>query len=36
MAVLCPDERERYLVIDGQKRIAAPEQLGRDTIEATV
>ena len=29
-------ERERYVVIDGYKRIAALEQLGRDTIEATV
>jgi len=26
----------RYLVIDGQKRIAALRQLGRDTVEATV
>ena len=36
VVVLCPDEGERYLVIDGYKRIAALEQLGRDTIEATV
>jgi ParB/RepB/Spo0J family partition protein len=36
VVVLSPDERERYLVIDGHKRIAALEQLGRDTIEATV
>jgi ParB-like chromosome segregation protein Spo0J len=28
--------RERYLVIDGHKRVAALEQLGRDTVEATV
>jgi ParB/RepB/Spo0J family partition protein len=36
VVVLSPDEHERYLVIDGHKRIAALEQLGRDTIEATV
>ena len=36
VVVVCPDEGERYLVIDGYKRIAALEQLGRDTIEATV
>ena len=36
VVVLCAGERERYLVIDGHKRIAALEQLGRDTIEATV
>jgi len=36
VVVLCPDQRGRYLVIDGHKRIAALEQLGRDTIEATV
>jgi ParB family chromosome partitioning protein len=34
--VLCPEQGGRYLVIDGHKRIAALEQLGRDTIEATV
>ena len=28
--------RDRYLVIDGHKRIAALQQLGRDTVEATV
>ena len=27
---------DRYLVIDGHKRIAALQQLGRDTVEATV
>jgi ParB/RepB/Spo0J family partition protein len=27
---------KRYLVIDGHKRVAALEQLGRDTVEATV
>ena len=26
----------RYLLIDGHKRVAALEQLGRDTVEATV
>lgn len=26
----------RYLVIDGHKRIAALQQLGRDTVEAVV
>ena len=36
VVVLCAGERERYLVIDGHRRIAALEQLGRDTIEATV
>jgi ParB/RepB/Spo0J family partition protein len=36
VVVLCAEERERYSVIDGYKRIGALEQLGRDTIEATV
>jgi len=27
---------DRYVVIDGYKRIAAREQLGRDTVEAVV
>ncbi len=36
VVVLSPDNRDRYLVIDGHKRIAALEQLGRDTVEATV
>src|SRR6266404_9590196 len=27
---------ERYVVIDGYKRIAALEQLGRDTVEAVI
>ena len=37
VVVLCPDDnRERYLVIDGYKRLAALQQLGRDTVEATV
>jgi hypothetical protein len=30
------DQPDRYLVIDGYQRIAALEQLGRDTIEAVV
>jgi ParB family chromosome partitioning protein len=30
------DEPDRYLVIDGYKRVAALEQLGRDTVEAVV
>jgi ParB family transcriptional regulator, chromosome partitioning protein len=36
VVVPCPNERDRYWVIDGHKRMAALEQLGRDTIEATV
>jgi ParB family transcriptional regulator, chromosome partitioning protein len=36
VVVLSSGKRERYLVIDGYKRIAALEQLGRETIEATV
>ena len=36
VVVVCQDHPERYLVIDGYKRIAALEQLGRDTVEATV
>jgi hypothetical protein len=36
IVVLCAENRERYLVIDGHKRIAALQQLGRDTVEATV
>jgi ParB family transcriptional regulator, chromosome partitioning protein len=36
VVVLSSGERERYLVIDGYKRITALEQLGRDTVEATV
>jgi ParB-like chromosome segregation protein Spo0J len=30
------DQPNRYLVIDGHKRIAALQQLGRDTVEATI
>jgi ParB/RepB/Spo0J family partition protein len=36
VVVLCAEERDRYLVIDGYKRMAALEQLGRDTVEAVV
>jgi ParB/RepB/Spo0J family partition protein len=36
VVVVSRDDRERYLVIDGYKRIAALEQLGRDTVEATL
>jgi len=36
VVVLFQDNSERYLVIDGHKRIGALEQLGRDTVEATV
>jgi ParB family chromosome partitioning protein len=36
VVVVSQDSRERYLVIDGHKRVAALEQLGRDMVEATV
>ena len=36
VVVAVTDQPERYLVIDGYKRIAALRQLGRDTVEATV
>jgi ParB family transcriptional regulator, chromosome partitioning protein len=36
VVILCPEHRDRYLVIDGHKRIVALQQLGRDTVEATV
>jgi ParB family chromosome partitioning protein len=36
IVVLSAENRERYLVIDGHKRIAALQRLGRDTVEATV
>src|ERR1035437_5083731 len=35
VVVVSHDSRDRYLVIDGHKRVAALEQLGRDTVEAT-
>jgi len=36
VVVAVPDQPDRYLVIDGYKRIAALQQLGRDTVEAVV
>jgi ParB family chromosome partitioning protein len=36
VVVVSKDDNQRYLVIDGHKRIAALEQLGRDTVDATV
>ena len=36
VVVVSQDSRGRYVVIDGHKRIAALQQLGRDTVEATV
>jgi ParB family transcriptional regulator, chromosome partitioning protein len=36
VVVRSPEQGDRYLVIDGHKRIAALQQLGRDTVEATV
>ena len=36
VVVVSQDNSPRYLVIDGYKRIAALEQLGRDTVEATI
>jgi len=36
VVVVSKDNSQRYLVIDGYKRIAALEQLGRDTVEATI
>ena len=36
VVVASKDNSQRYLVIDGHKRISALEQLGRDTAEATV
>jgi ParB/RepB/Spo0J family partition protein len=36
VVVVSQESRDRYLVIDGYKRIAALQQLGRDTVEATV
>jgi ParB-like chromosome segregation protein Spo0J len=35
VVVVSQDNSQRYLVIDGYKRIAALEQLGRDTVDAT-
>jgi ParB family transcriptional regulator, chromosome partitioning protein len=36
VVVAVPDQRDRFLVIDGYKRIAALERLGRDTVEAVI
>jgi ParB/RepB/Spo0J family partition protein len=36
IVVVAAGPLDRYLVIDGHKRVAALEQLGRDTVEATV
>ena len=36
VVVAVADQPDRYLVIDGHKRIAALQQLGRDTVEAVV
>src|ERR1700740_2615806 len=36
VAVAVEGQADRYVVIDGYKRIAALEQLGRDTVEAVV
>lgn len=36
VVVIAKDDNDRYLVIDGHKRVAALRQLGRDTVEATV
>jgi ParB family transcriptional regulator, chromosome partitioning protein len=35
VVVVSKADSDRYLVIDGYKRIAALRQLGRDTVEAT-
>jgi ParB family transcriptional regulator, chromosome partitioning protein len=36
VVVVSKDNPERFLVIDGYKRIAALQQLGGDTVDATV
>jgi ParB/RepB/Spo0J family partition protein len=36
VVVVAEGQADRYVVIDGYKRIAALEQLGRDTVEAVV
>ena len=36
MVVASEGQADRYVVIDGYKRIVALEQLGRDTVEAVV
>src|SRR5579864_4445129 len=36
VVVAAESQAERYVVIDGYKRLAALRQLGRDTVEAVV
>jgi ParB-like chromosome segregation protein Spo0J len=36
VVVAVEDQADRYVVIDGYKRIVALQQLGRDTVEAVV
>jgi len=36
VVVAISEKPDRYLVIDGYKRVAALEQLARDTVEAVV
>ncbi len=36
VVVAAEEQADRYIVIDGYKRVAALEQLGRDTVEAVV
>jgi ParB family transcriptional regulator, chromosome partitioning protein len=36
IVIAVSDQPDRYLVIDGYKRVAALEQLGRDTVEAVI
>ena len=36
IVVVAEGQADRYVVIDGYKRIAALEQLGRDTVEVVV
>src|SRR6202040_2054593 len=36
IVVVLAEQPDRYLVIDGYQRIAALQQLGRDTVEAVV
>ena len=36
IVVVAAEQPEHYLVIDGYQRVAALEQLGRDTVEAVV
>jgi ParB-like chromosome segregation protein Spo0J len=36
IVVAISNQSDRYLVIDGYQRIAALQQLGRDTVEAVI